>query len=122
MDCIAEGKRDGDVYGSYTLVVEGIDAQGNIVSTNTSDSKTFENNWESAAMRFRPHEDATSFRIQVPLRLSPHRPVVRCTLTVTSSCDSTSHVLGQWFDCRNSRINWWTIVHIGYNVRTIACR
>ncbi|MEC7112667.1 MAG: LamG domain-containing protein, partial [Candidatus Thermoplasmatota archaeon] len=61
------GKRDGDVYGSYTLVVEGIDAQGNIVSTNTSDSKTFENNWGSAVMRFRPHEDATSLRIQAPL-------------------------------------------------------
>ncbi len=61
------GKRGGDVYGSYTIVVEGIDAQGNVVSTNTSDSKTFENSWGSAVMRFRPHEDATSFRIQVPL-------------------------------------------------------
>ena len=61
------GKREGDVYGSYTLIVEGMDAQGNVLSTNTSDSKTFENNWGSAVMRFRPHEDATSFRIQVPL-------------------------------------------------------
>ncbi|MGB1365497.1 MAG: TIGR03790 family protein [Candidatus Poseidoniaceae archaeon] len=61
------GKRNGDVYGSYTMVVEGVDDQGNVLSTNTSDSKAFENNWESAVMRFRPHEDVTALRIQVPL-------------------------------------------------------
>ena len=61
------GKRNGDVYGSYTVVVEGVDSQGNVLSTNTSDSKTFENNWGSAVMRFRPHENVTTLRIQVPL-------------------------------------------------------
>ncbi len=63
------GKRNGDVYGSYTMIVEGIDDQGNILSSNTSDSKTFENDWGSAAMRFRPHENATSLRITVPLNV-----------------------------------------------------
>mgnify|MGYP003309749809 CR=1 FL=1 len=61
------GKRNGDVYGSYTITVEGVDDQGNVLSSNTSDVKTFENNWGSGVMRFRPHEDATAFRIQVPL-------------------------------------------------------
>ena len=61
------GKRNGDVYGSYTMIVEGVDDQGNVLSSNTSDVKTFENNWGSGAMRFRPHENATAFRIQVPL-------------------------------------------------------
>ena len=61
------GKRNGDVYGSYTITVEGVDDQGNVLSTNTSNSKTFENNWGNAVMRFRPHEDATSLRVQVPL-------------------------------------------------------
>ncbi len=63
------GKRNGDVYGSYTMIVEGIDDQGNILSSNTSDSKTFENDWGSAAMRFRPHENATSLRITVSLNV-----------------------------------------------------
>ena len=63
------GKRSGDVYGSYTLIVEGLDNQGNVLSSNTSDSKTFENNWGSATMRFRPHENASSFRIMVPLNV-----------------------------------------------------
>ena len=61
------GKRDGDVFGSFTMTVESVDDQGNVVSSNTSDVKTFENNWGSGTMRFRPHENATSFRIQIPL-------------------------------------------------------
>ena len=61
------GKRNGDVYGSFTMIVEGLDEFGNVLSSNTSDSRTFENNWEDAMMRFRPHENATAFRITVPL-------------------------------------------------------
>ena len=63
------GKRDGDVYGSFAMTVEGVDDQGNILSSNTSNSKTFENDWGSAEMRFRPHDDATSLRIIVPLNV-----------------------------------------------------
>ena len=63
------GKRDGDVFGSFSITVEGVDGQGNVLSTNTSEVKTFENNWGSGTMRFRPHEDATSLRIQVPLNV-----------------------------------------------------
>ncbi len=61
------GKRDGDVFGSFTMTVEGVDDQGNVLSSNTSEVKNFENNWGSGTMRFRPHENATAFRIQVPL-------------------------------------------------------
>ena len=64
-----EGKRNGDVYGSYTMIVEAIDEQGNILSTNTSEAKTFENNWGADAMRFRPHENASSLRIFIPLNV-----------------------------------------------------
>ena len=63
------GKRNGDVYGSYTIVVEGVDDQGNVLSSNTSEAKGFENNWGSAVMRFRPHENATNLRIQIPLNV-----------------------------------------------------
>ena len=63
------GKRTGDVFGSFSITVEGVDSQGNVLSTNTSEVKTFENNWGSGTMRFRPHEDVTSLRIQVPLNV-----------------------------------------------------
>ena len=49
------------------MIVEGVDDQGNVLSSNTSEVKNFENNWGSGVMRFRPHENATGFRIQVPL-------------------------------------------------------
>jgi len=61
------GTRKGDVYGDFTLVVESLDDNGTLLSTNTSSSKTFGPSWESAIIRFRPDANATKFRIRIPL-------------------------------------------------------
>ena len=61
------GSRSGDVYGSFSIIVEAIDQSGNILSTNTSSSKPFESNWGDAALRFRPDPNATAFRIRIPI-------------------------------------------------------
>ncbi|HIA40234.1 MAG TPA: hypothetical protein EYN88_05080 [Candidatus Poseidoniales archaeon] len=61
------GTRKGDVYGDFTLVVESLDDNGTLLSTNTSSSKTFGPSWESAKIRFRPDANATKFRIRIPL-------------------------------------------------------
>jgi hypothetical protein len=61
------GSRSGDVYGSFSIIVEAVDQNGNILSTNTSSSKPFETNWVDAALRFRPDPNATAFRIRIPI-------------------------------------------------------
>jgi len=61
------GQRIGDVYGEFTIEIEGLDNNGTVLSTNQSSSKNFASSWESRTLRFRPHSDATSFRIRVPL-------------------------------------------------------
>ena len=61
------GQRTGDVYGDFSLEVEGLDENGTVLSTNLSTSKSFASSWESRTLRFRPHINATSFRIRVPL-------------------------------------------------------
>ena len=61
------GSRSGDVYGSFSIIVEAIDQNGNVLSSNTSTSKPFETNWIDAALRFRPDANATAFRIRIPI-------------------------------------------------------
>ena len=61
------GQRTGDVYGDFTIEVEGLDVNGTVLSTNQSSSKSFASTWESRTLRFRPHTNATSFRIRIPL-------------------------------------------------------
>ena len=61
------GSRSGDVYGSFSIIVEAVDQNGNILSTNTSSSKPFETNWADAALRFRPDPNATALRIRIPI-------------------------------------------------------
>ncbi|MBT3652301.1 MAG: hypothetical protein HN541_03215, partial [Euryarchaeota archaeon] len=61
------GSRSGDVYGSFSIIVEAVDQNGNILSTNTSSSKPFETNWVDAALRFRPDPNVTAFRIRIPI-------------------------------------------------------
>ena len=63
------GQRTGDVYGDFTIEIEGLDNNGTVLSTNQSSSKNFASSWESRSLRFRPHSDVTSFRIRVPLDL-----------------------------------------------------
>jgi len=61
------GQRTGDVYGDFSIEIEGLDDNGTVLSTNISSSKHFASSWESQTLRFRPHIDATTFRIRVPL-------------------------------------------------------
>ena len=61
------GQRTGDVYGDFTIEIEGLDENGTLLSTNQSSSKSFATTWESQTLRFRPHSNATSFRIRIPL-------------------------------------------------------
>ena len=61
------GSRSGDVYGSFSIIVEAVDQSGNVLSTNTSSSQPFEANWVDAALRFRPDPNATAFRIRIPI-------------------------------------------------------
>ena len=61
------GQRTGDVYGDFSIEIEGLDDNGTVLSTNLSSNKYFASSWESQTLRFRPHRDATSFRIRVPL-------------------------------------------------------
>ena len=66
----AYGMRIGDIYGDFTLEVDGIDSNGVVVSSNTSNQQIFGTNWESSTtLRFRPHENATHLRIRIPLDL-----------------------------------------------------
>ncbi len=61
------GQRTGDVYGDFSIEIDGLDDNGTVLSTNQSSSKNFASSWESRTLRFRPHSNATSFRIRVPL-------------------------------------------------------
>ncbi len=59
------GKRDGEVNGAFRLTVEGADAVGTVLSTNTSSAKTFTTSWASQTMRMRPHTNATELTIRI---------------------------------------------------------
>ena len=59
------GSSEGEMSGSFELLVEAYDINGNLVSQNQSSSQILAENWNSRTMRFRPHEDATQFNISV---------------------------------------------------------
>jgi uncharacterized protein (TIGR03790 family) len=65
------GKRTGDVFGQYNIEVSSLDTNGTVININTSSNKVFTTNWNSASMRFRPHQDATSLRIKISLDIVP---------------------------------------------------
>ena len=65
----AYGMRIGDVYGDFTLEIEGIDSNGSVLSINASNQQIFGTGWESTTLRFQPHENATHLRIRIPLDL-----------------------------------------------------
>lgn len=66
----AYGLAEGAIGGTYTIVVEGMDSQGNVLSTNRSGDKNYATTWNSQTMRFRPHAQATHFNISVEIMLS----------------------------------------------------
>ena len=59
------GQREGEVNGAFSLRVNGADAAGTLLSTNTSNAKTFTTSWASQTMRMRPAAHATQLTIQV---------------------------------------------------------
>ena len=61
------GQREGEVNGAFSLRVDGIDASGTLLSTNTSNAKTFTTSWAYQTMRMRPAGDATDLNITVLL-------------------------------------------------------
>ena len=63
------GQRLGDVYGDFSIEIEGLDENGTVLSSNQSDGKNFAPSWESKTLRFRPDSNASAFRIRVPLDL-----------------------------------------------------
>ena len=63
------GQRVGDVYGDFSIEIEGLDENGTVLSTNQSEGKNFAPSWESRSLRFRPDSNVSAFRIRVPLDL-----------------------------------------------------
>ena len=61
------GQREGEVNGAFSLSVDGVDNTGNLLSTNTSNAKTFTTSWAYQTMRMRPAGDATDLNIKVLL-------------------------------------------------------
>jgi hypothetical protein len=64
------GKREGEVNGAFRLSVDGTDQAGTVLTTNTSDTKTFTTSWSTQAMRMRPHANATAFTIQIEIDIA----------------------------------------------------
>ena len=61
------GKREGEVNGAFAIVVEGTDGAGTVLSTNTSNDRTFTTSWATETMRMRPDPSASEFTIRVVL-------------------------------------------------------
>lgn len=61
------GQREGEVNGAFRLTVEGTDTTGTVLSSNTSDTKTFTAAWASQTMRMRPHADASELNIRIEI-------------------------------------------------------
>ncbi len=64
------GMIEGSIGGTYTLQVEARDANGALLSTNRSSGKTFETNWNSDTLRFRPHPQAVLFNISIEVMMT----------------------------------------------------
>jgi len=58
---------EGRVAGKFNLVAEAYDNNGNLLSVNHSSDKQITSSWSSRTMRFRPHLNATTFRIGLEL-------------------------------------------------------
>ena len=77
---LAHGRRSGTAHGSFHVTVEGLDAQGAVVSTNASSPRTTTTSWESDVTRFRPDARAVQLRVTVTLDV------------VSTSVDGALHV------------------------------
>ena len=68
---LAHGRRSGTAHGSYDVTVEGLDPQGQVLSTNTSSSRTTTTSWGTDVTRFRPDPAATQLRVTVDFDVVP---------------------------------------------------
>jgi len=57
--------KDGWVTGDYRLEVDAFAANGTLLSTNSSSTNNLATSWNSRTVRFRPHADATSFKVRM---------------------------------------------------------
>lgn len=62
---LSHGRRSGTAHGSFQVTVEGLDAQGQVLSSNTSAQRTTTTSWGSDVTRFRPHADSVQLRVTV---------------------------------------------------------
>ena len=58
-------QREGWIHGDWWIEVDGLDANGSVVSSNISDANDLAYQWNSRTMRFRPAENATSLRVRM---------------------------------------------------------
>lgn len=59
------GQRIGAAHGAFNLMIEGLDPQGQVLSTNTSTPRTLTEAWATGVFRFRPDANATQLRVTV---------------------------------------------------------
>ena len=57
-------QRAGWVAGDWWLEVEAYDSNGTLLSVNSSSEHNLADSWNSRTVRFRPHENATSFVVK----------------------------------------------------------
>ena len=63
------GQLVGEVNAEWVLKVEAFNQNGTLLSVNSSDSSSMTPSWVQKTMRFRPHENATSFRISYEVEI-----------------------------------------------------
>ena len=57
--------KDGWISGNYRIEVSSFDDDGTLLDTNTSSSQSLASSWNSITMRFRPHENGSSFKVKM---------------------------------------------------------
>ena len=67
----AHGQRTGDVFGSFSLRIQSLDAAGNVLNTNASGEEAFGPSWTAETVRFRPDANAVAFRVSILLDIVP---------------------------------------------------
>ncbi len=64
------GKRAGEVDGKFGIEITAMDSNGTVLSTNTSNMRTFTTSWATQFMRFRPDAGATQFHVRIPIDIA----------------------------------------------------
>lgn len=62
---IAHGMSMDGAFGAFSVMYEGLDASGQVLSTNTSSPRSFTAAWATDVYRFRPDSNATALRVTV---------------------------------------------------------